>query len=132
MENALRLDAKVGKMILEEHVRLYKERLSQYARKTIATRQSIWKSFKESWPHGLTTPVHSASAGQLELWLAGRRANFKNAMYNEYARFLRHLFELALNLRVIAVSPAAGFKGLRVETPHSPDPNLGTIPGHGR
>jgi hypothetical protein len=37
--------------------------------------------------------------------------------YNEYARFLRHLFELALKFRVIAASPAAGLKGLRVETP---------------
>jgi integrase len=32
-------------------------------------------------------------------------------------RFLRHLFELALDFRVIAASPAAGLKGLRVETP---------------
>ncbi len=117
MENASRLDIKVGKMTLEELVRLYEERLSRYAPKTIYSRRCISKIFKQSWPHGLNIPVNSVSAGQLELWLAGRRANFKNAAYNEYARFLRHLFELALKLRVIAVSPAAGLKGLRVETP---------------
>jgi hypothetical protein len=54
---------------------------------------------------------------QLELWLASRRANFKNATYNEEARFLCHLFELALKFRVIATPPAAGLKGLKVETP---------------
>jgi integrase len=117
LENASKLDVKVGKMTLEELLRLYEERLAQYAPKTIATRQSIFKSFKQTWPHGLNIPVHSVNTGQLELWLASRRANFKNATYNEYARFLRHLFELALKFRVIAVSPASGLKGLRVETP---------------
>jgi integrase len=117
IKKAEAIDRKVGKMSLEELLRLYKERLSQYAPKTVASRQSILKIFKQTWPHGLTISVHSISAGQLELWLASRRANFKNASYNEYARFLRHLFELALKFRVIAASPAAGLKGLRVETP---------------
>ncbi|MGD0261488.1 MAG: tyrosine-type recombinase/integrase [Verrucomicrobiota bacterium] len=117
LENASKLDVKVGKMTLEELLRLYEERLGQYAPKTIATRLSIRKIFKETWPHGLNVPVHSVNTGQLELWLASRRANFKKATYNEYARFLRHLFELALKFRVIATSPAAGLKGLRVETP---------------
>ena len=117
LENASKLDVKVGKMTLEELLRLYEERLGQYAPKTIATRRSILKTFKETWLHGVNIPVHSVSTGQLELWLASRRANFKNATYNEYARFLRHLFELALKFRVIATSPAASLKGLRVETP---------------
>ena len=117
LENASKLDVKVGKMTLEELLRLYGERLSQYAAKTIASRQSILKIFKQTWPHGLNIAVQSISIGQLELWLAGRRANLKNASYNEYARFLRHLFELALKFRVIATSPAASLKGLRVETP---------------
>jgi integrase len=117
LENASKLDVKAGKMTLEELLRLYVERLGQYAPKTIASRQSILKIFKQTWPHGLNISVHSISTGQLELWLATRRPNFKNASYNEYARFLRHLFELALKFRVIATSPAASLKGLRVETP---------------
>jgi len=125
MDNASKLDVKVGKMTLEELLRLYEQRLEQYAPKTIATRRSIFKIFKQSWPHGLNIPVHSVSAGQLELWLASRRANFKNATYNEYARFLRHLFELALKFRVIAASPAAALKGLRVETPIRTTPTWG-------
>jgi integrase len=59
------------------------------------------------------------------LWLASRRANFKNATYNEYARFLRQLFELALKFRVIAASPPAALKGLRVETPIRTTPTWG-------
>jgi len=117
IKKAAAVDRKVGKMSLEELLRLYEERLSQYAPKSIASRQPILKIFMQRWPHDLNISVHSISAGQLEMWLASRRANFKNAAYNEYARFLRHLFELALKFRVIAVSPAAGLKGLRVETP---------------
>ncbi|MGA2543059.1 MAG: hypothetical protein ABSG78_16020 [Verrucomicrobiota bacterium] len=89
LQNASKLDVKVGKMTLEELLRLYEERLGQYAPRTIATRRSIFKIFKKTWPYGLDLPVHSVSAGQLELWLASRRANFKNATSNEYARFLR-------------------------------------------
>ena len=117
IKKAAAVDRKLGKMSLEELLRLYEESLSQYAPKTIATRQSILKTFKQSWPHGLNILVQSVSAGQLELWLASRRASFKNAAYNEYARLLRQLFELALEFRVIAVSPASALKGMRVETP---------------
>jgi len=115
LESASKLDVKVGKMTLEELLRLYVEKLNQYAPKTIALRQSILKIFKQTWAHGLSISVHFISTGQLELWLAGRRANFKNASYDEYARFLRHLFELALKFRVIAKSPASSLTGLRVE-----------------
>jgi integrase len=123
IQNASKIDPKLGKMTLEELLRLYEERLGQYAPKTVATRQSILKIFKHSWSHGLNVSVQSISTGQLQMWLAGKRTNFKNATYNEYARFLRHLFELALDFRVIAASPAAGLKGLRVETPIRTTPN---------
>lgn len=86
---------------------LYREKITQYAPKTIATRKSILKIFKETWKHGLELPVKDINAGQLELWLASRRADIKNATYNEYARFARHLFDLAVKLRILAVSPAA-------------------------
>jgi hypothetical protein len=77
IKKAAAVDRKVGRMSLEELLRLYEERLSQYAPKTIASRQSILKIFKQSWPHGLDISVPSISAGQLEMWLASRRANFK-------------------------------------------------------
>jgi integrase len=117
MANASKIDAKLGKMTLEELTRLYDEHLSQFARKTVATRRSILKCFKRTWPHGLQIPVPSVNAGQLEMWLGRKRSGVKNATYNEYARFLRHLFDIALKHRVIAVSPAAELHGLRVEAP---------------
>jgi integrase len=117
LENASKVDAKIGKMTLEELLRLFKERLSQFAPKTVSTRRSLLKCFKETWPHGLNVTVQSVNTGQLDLWLAAKRKDIKNATYNEYARFLRQVFDLAVRLRVIAVSPAASLHGLKVETP---------------
>jgi integrase len=117
MDNYSKIDAKLGKMTLEELTRLYDEHLSQFAPKTAATRRSILKCFKETWPGGLLAPIQSVNAGQLESWLGSKRQGFRNATYNEYARFLRHLFDIALKRRVIAVSPAAMLHGLKVETP---------------
>jgi len=110
-------DPKSSKTPLSEMLRLYDERISQFAPKTAATRRSILKIFKATWKHGLEIPVRDINTGLLELWLAGRRPDIKNATYNEYARFVRHVFELAVKLRVVAASPAAGIRGLRVETP---------------
>jgi integrase len=104
-------------MTLQELVRLYDESVGQFAPKTTATRRSILKIFKETWLHGLDIAANAVSTGQLELWLGSRRSKVKNATYNEYARFLRQMFELAVKLRAIALSPAAGIRGLKVETP---------------
>jgi integrase len=117
IEKASKIDPKVGKMPLSELLRLYDEHLAQYAPKTVATRHSIAKCFKETWPHGLALGVQEINAGQLEIWLAGKKRKVKNATFNEYARFLRQLFNLALKLRAIAVSPAADLHGIRVESP---------------
>jgi integrase len=112
-----RVDPARGKMTLEELLKLYDESLGQFAPKTAETRRSILKIFKETWPLGLDLPLKSISTGQIELWLGARRAKIKNATYNEYARFIRHVFELAVKLRALPVSPAEEIKGLKVETP---------------
>ena len=64
-------------MTLEELLRLYDEGLTRHASKTAATRRSILKIFKETWKLGLDLQLKSISAGQIELWLAARRSNFK-------------------------------------------------------
>lgn len=112
-----KVDPSLGKMTLEELLKQYDESLNRYAAKTAATRRSILKIFKETWTLGLDLQLKSISAGQVEIWLGTRRANFKNATYNEYARFIRHVFELAVKLRALPSSPAEDIKGLKVETP---------------
>jgi hypothetical protein len=112
-----KVDPKLANIPQSELLRLYEEKLGQYAPKTVAIRRSILKIFKATWKLGLDVPVKKISAGQIELWLAGRKTDLKKATYNEYARFFRHVFELAVKLRVLPESPAAKIKGLRVEAP---------------
>lgn len=117
IDKAAKVDLKLSKLTLAELLRQYEEKIAQYAAKTTATRRSILKIFKDTWPHGLEVPIKNVSAGQLELWLAGRRPNIRNSTFNEYARFVRHLFELAVKLRALPASPAEAIRGLKVETP---------------
>jgi integrase len=75
------------------------------------------KVFKGTWKSGLTVPVRTITAGQLQLWVGQHRSRLKNSSTNEYIRFLRQLFALGVNHKVIAESPAASFKQLRLEKP---------------
>ena len=114
---ASKVDFKLGKLTLRELLGLYEESVKQFAPKTIGTRRGILNVFKRTWSHGLEIAVNSLSTGQLDLWLASQRARVKNATYNEYARFLRQLFDIAVKHRALAVSPAASIRGLKIETP---------------
>ena len=110
-------DPQQSKLTLENLLALYEESIQGLADHTRATRKSILKAFKETWPHGLAIQVSAVSAGQIQLWLSKHQARLKNSSYNEYLRFLRHVFTIAINHKVIAESPVKTFKQLRVEKP---------------
>ena len=61
--------------------------------------------------------VRAVTKGQLSIWLSEQRPRLKNSSFNEYTRFVRQLFEIALDHKAIGDSPAAGLKELRVEKP---------------
>ena len=110
-------DPKASTMTLAALIALYEESIKGLAEHTQATRKSILKAFKETWKHGLDIQVRTVTTGQLKLWLSEHRSRLKNASHNEYVRFVRNLFTLAVDHKVISESPAAAFKGLKVETP---------------
>lgn len=53
----------------------------------------------------------------MKIWLSEQRSRLKNSSYNEYLRFLRHLFQIGVDHKVMAESPVAGLKQFRVEKP---------------
>ncbi len=110
-------DPQKSKMTLEALLGLYEQSITGLAEHTKATRKSILKVFKDTWPHGLQIQVSAISPGQLQIWLSQQQSRLKNSSYNEYLRFLRHIFTLAINHKVIAESPVTSFKQLRVEKP---------------
>src|SRR5712671_977473 len=110
-------DPKASSLTLAGLLALYEQSIKGLAAHTQATRKSILKKFKESWKHGFDLRAGAVNRGQLSLWLSEHRARLKGSSYNEYVRFLRHVFVIALDHRAIADSPAAGFKQVRVEKP---------------
>jgi site-specific recombinase XerD len=112
-----RIDPNAARMTLEAALTLYEENILKYEDKTTRTRQSILKTFRNTWRHGFDLPVREISTAQLELWLAGHQKRLKKSSYNEYVRFLHHLFDLAIKSRAITDSPAANLHGLKRERP---------------
>ena len=110
-------DAKASSMTLSELLAIYEQAIQGLAPHTQGTRKSILKIFKNTWKHGLEMGVAAVSKGQLGIWLSEQRARLKNSSFNEYTRFIRQVFEIALDHKAISDSPAADFKEVRVEKP---------------
>ena len=107
-------------MTLAALLQLYEQSIKGLGEHT--TRRSILKAFKESWRHGLEMQVGAVTKGQLRIWLSEQRVRLKNSSFNEYLRFIRHLFLIALDHKVIGDSPVAEFKQVKVEKPIRPTP----------
>jgi len=115
-------DPKASTMTLEALLTLYEQSIHGLAEHTQETRKSILAAFKKTWTHGLDMQVRAVTKGQIRIWLSEQQARLKNSSYNEYIRFVRHLFAIALDHKVIGDSPAADFKQVKVDNPIRPTP----------
>lgn len=105
-EKQASINPDAAKMSLEHLLKLYEQSIQQYDKKTVQTRSSILKIFRGTWTEGFGLQVGDISTAKLEAWLAKQRKRLRKSSYNEYLRFLRQLFLLALKSEAIAVSPA--------------------------
>ncbi len=112
-----RTDPKASTMTLEALIELYLQSIQGRAEHTQATRKSIVARFRASWRHGFDIQVRTITKGQLKLWLSEQQARLKKASFNEYIRFIRHLFAIALEHKAIAESPAAEIKQVKIDKP---------------
>lgn len=117
IQKARRIDPKTAKMSLAGLLDIYERNLNTLDTKTIETRMSILRRFKETWQGGLEIQVRDMTPNDLRSWLGQHRDRLKKSSLNEYLRFLRQLFEAAVNERVIAESPAAELVEFKREKP---------------
>ncbi len=117
IEKCRKIDPKAAKMTIAGLLHIYEVNLKTLDTKTIATRKSILKRFKDTWTGGLEMQVREVTSNALRAWLGQHRDRLKKSSLNEYVRFLRQLFEAALQERVIAESPAAGIEEFKREKP---------------
>jgi len=110
-------DPAASTMTLYNLLGLYEQSIQGLAEHTQATRKSILKKFKATWQHGFDIQAGKITTGQLNIWLSEQQTRLKNSSYNEYLRFLRHVFQIGIDHKVIAESPVAKLKQFRVEKP---------------
>jgi hypothetical protein len=104
--NLGKVDTEVERLTVREMLhKLQKANLGKAA-KTRATDASIIKVFKHTWPFELDMRVSDVRTSHLNEWLALHEERLKNTSYNRYVGFLRQLFSIAVDDRIIAESPA--------------------------
>jgi len=74
---------------------------------TKATDMGIIKSLKSNWKHGLDIRVSKIRPSMIDEWLATEEQRLKNSSYNRYSSFVKQIFDLAVNDRIISESPHA-------------------------
>ena len=92
-----RTDPKASTMTLAALLELYEQSIQDLAEHTQETRKSILAAFKATWKHGLEMQIREVTKGQLQIWLSEHQSRLKGSSFNEYVRFVRHLFAIALD-----------------------------------
>ena len=137
LEKHGRVNGALRGMTLQELITSYENQLAQFDQRTQDNKRSVLKKFRATWNKSFDIPVRSICPADLQLWLnkedvmrnskikaPKQKANHNVSpprvskwTYNEYVRFLKHLFGIALDARAIVDSPAAG---LKTKTPEQP------------
>ena len=103
------------KIKLDELLRFYDTTLENFAPGTSENRRCLIKTFRNSWRNGLDMKVADIRPLHLQTWLGQHRQRLKGHTWNIYLRFVRALFQLAVEARVIAENPAAGLKLAKID-----------------
>jgi integrase len=93
----------------------YDKTLNGYAEGTRKVRRYLLGVIRRTWNHGIKVPVRSLALGHLRTWLA--TLGLRKVGQQNYARVLRGMFALAVDLNWIENSPA---KGLHVGCAEQP------------
>jgi integrase len=105
VSNLDKIDSEVEKTTLNELIEKFLKTRQGKADKTKRTEQWLVKKLRDEWEHGLDIQVSRIRQSHLDEWLAKQERGMKNSSYNRVGLFLRQLFELAENDRIIAESP---------------------------
>lgn len=99
------IDSEVEKTTVRELIDRFIAVNRGTAPNTQVTTCAIIKRFVSCWPYGLDTEVRNIRPSQLDEWLALEEPRLRNTTYNRYAGFLKQLFDIAVNDRIIWESP---------------------------
>jgi integrase len=104
-EKLTRLDATAGDMRLEALLTKFREVRAGKAANTVATEASIISRFESEFGLTMDTMVSRVKPSDVESWLAKVGDGLRHSSYNRFRQFVRQLFQLAVDDRVVAQSP---------------------------
>jgi integrase len=100
-----KIDTEAEKTTLGQLLEKFERTRQGMAAKTKRTERWILRMLRADWPHGLDIQVSRIRPSMIDEWLAKHEPRWKNSSYDRVALFLKQLFDLAVNDRIIAESP---------------------------
>jgi integrase len=100
-----KIDTEAEKTTLAQLVEKFAETRKGKSESTKSTEQGLIKNLKANWKPGLDIRVSRIRPTMLDAWLATLEPRLKNSSYNRYTLFVKQLFDMAVNDKIIAESP---------------------------
>jgi integrase len=106
---------------LAQLVERYKHSIPNLAEHTVKTKKSICSTIQRDWPSGSDVLIRKVVPSQIQSFIARRRlgASQSNAFLTEF----RQMFQLALDDKLLAESPAAAVDWQKRKERERPTPN---------
>ena len=110
-----RVDASAGKLSLAELCDLYLATVANQSRSTVEQKIAIAERIKREWPGGSRLAIGKVTPSSISAWLASYR--FAASNHNHHLLFIRGAFQMAVDDKLLAHSPAAGLVQRKREKP---------------
>ncbi len=120
-----KVDSDAEKTTLSQLLEKFQTIRQGMSKSTIDTEQGIIKKLRATWRHGLDIRVSLIRPSMLDEWLAQHEHALKNSSYNRYTLFLKQVFKVALDDRMMIESPVVRLKK-NWKRPQRPIRNLPT------
>lgn len=112
-----KIDPKLGKTTIKSLLERYLSTVEKLDTSTRQNKASIAKVFERTWKGGLQSLVRDVKKSDVEAWLGTHRDRLSKSTLNEYLRFVRQLFEVAVSDGIIANSPTKDLKEYKRDKP---------------
>ena len=110
-----RVDLTAGRVSLGEMCNRYMATVQSQGAKTVERKAAIAKRLRADFPGGVDVALDKVVTSKVAAWLASY--DFGPPSYNLYLEFIRAVFALAVEDRLIAHSPVASMKGKKKRDP---------------
>jgi integrase len=114
-EEQSQIDRSKGKLTLAELCDQYLKTVQHQKPKTVERKTLIVRRLKDQWPTGKLTQVAKIRPSDVDLWLS--RYTFGPVSRNLHVACAKDIFDMAVRDNVIAHSPAAHLKGMKLDKP---------------